>query len=138
MSLYGMLRTSVSGMTAQSNLLGTVSDNIANAGTTGYKRADTQFSSLLLETGGTEYQSGSVNTDVRYAISQQGALNYTSSSTDLAIQGSGFFLVNDPSGQTQLTRAGSFQVDASTGNLVNSAGLTLMGYDVPRATPAWC
>ncbi|NMN60764.1 flagellar hook protein FlgE [Xanthobacter sp. SG618] len=135
MSLYGMLRTSVSGMTAQSNLLGTVSDNIANAGTAGYKRADTQFSSLLLETGGTEYQSGSVNTDVRYAISQQGALNYTSSSTDLAVQGSGFFLVTDPSGQTQLTRAGSFQVDASTGNLVNSAGLTLMGYDVSAGDP---
>lgn len=136
MSLYGMLRTSVSGMSAQSNLLGTVSDNIANSGTAGYKRADTQFSSLLLETGGTEYQSGSVNTQVRYAISQQGALNYTSSSTDLAIQGSGFFMVQDPSGQMELTRAGAFQVDATTGNLVNGAGLTLMGYDVSKGAPS--
>lgn len=135
MSLYGMLRTSVSGMSAQSNLLSTVSDNIANSGTTGYKRADAEFSSLLLESGGTEYQSGSVNTDVRYAISQQGTLNYTSSSTDLAIQGSGFFMVRDAAGQTALTRAGAFQMDATTGNLVNTAGLTLMGYDISKGDP---
>lgn len=135
MSLYGMLRTSVSGMTAQSNLLGTVSDNIANAGTAGYKAADTEFSSLMLQSGGTEYQSGAVSTDIRYAISQQGSLNYSSSPTDLAIQGNGFFMVNDLSGQTLLTRAGAFQVDASTGNLVNSAGLTLMGYDIRAGAP---
>ncbi len=133
MSLYGMLNTSVSGMNAQSNLLGTVSDNIANSGTAGYKAADTEFTSLLLqsgETSGAEYQSGAINTKVRYAISQQGALNYTSSSTDLAVQGNGFFVVNDTAGQALLTRAGGFHVDATSGNLVNAGGYTLMGYDV--------
>ncbi|WP_454916041.1 flagellar hook protein FlgE [Xanthobacter sediminis] len=132
MSLYGMMRTSVSGMGAQSNLLSTVADNIANSGTTGYKNANAEFSSVMLqsETGsGGDYQSGSVKTGISYGISQQGALDYVGkSNTDLAIQGNGFFLVTDPSGQTALTRAGDFKKDASTGNLVNGAGYTLMGY----------
>ncbi|WP_127090875.1 flagellar hook protein FlgE [Aquabacter cavernae] len=134
MSLYGMLRTGVSGMNAQSNKLATISDNIANSGTTGYKRASTEFSSLLLQSNGGQYNSGAVNTDVRYAVSAQGASNYTTSGTDLMIQGSGFFVVQDSSNQTYLTRAGSFQVDASTGNLVNTAGFTLMGYDISGGT----
>ncbi|QTL04311.1 flagellar hook protein FlgE [Aquabacter sp. L1I39] len=135
MSLYGMLRTSVSGMTAQSNMLSNVSENIANTGTTGYKSVSSEFSSLLLSSSSTQYESGAVTTNTRQSISKQGGLAYTTSSTDLAIQGNGFFLVQDPSGQSLLTRAGAFQVDASTGNLVNSAGLTLMGYDIADGTP---
>ncbi|MEW6256093.1 MAG: flagellar hook protein FlgE [Pseudomonadota bacterium] len=130
MSLYGMLRTGVSGMNAQSNKLSTISDNIANSGTTGYKRASTEFSSLLLDSTGNQYNSGAVNTTIRYAVSTQGASNYTTSGTDLMIQGDGFFVVQDSSNQAYLTRAGSFTVDASTGNLVNAAGFTLMGYDI--------
>ena len=49
MSLYGVMRTSVSGMNAQSNKLAAVADNIANANTTGYKRASTEFSTLVDE-----------------------------------------------------------------------------------------
>lgn len=130
MSLYGMLRTGVSGMNAQSNKLSTIADNIGNSGTSGYKRASTEFSSLLLPTTGGNYNSGAVNTTIRYAISQQGAPNYTTSATDLMIQGDGFFVVEDSSGQSVLTRAGNFTVDGTTGNLVNSAGFTLMGYDI--------
>lgn len=130
MSLYGMLRTGVSGMTAQSYLLGTVADNIANAGTTGYKRAMTEFGSLMLQNSSGSYTSGAVTTDVRYAISQQGPLAYTTSASDLAIMGNGFFVVSDPNGMSYLTRAGSFVVDGGTGNLVNTAGMTLMGYDI--------
>ncbi len=136
MSLYGMMRTGVSGMSAQSNKLGTIADNIANSGTAGYKRATTEFSSLLLESGFGEYNSGAVNTHVRYEITKDGALNFTPSTTDLAIQGNGFFLVSPPdNGLPVLTRAGSFAVDASTGNLVNSAGFTLMGYDITGGDP---
>ena len=51
MSLFGVMRTGVSGMSAQSNKLSTVSDNIANVNTTGYKRASTEFSSLILKSG---------------------------------------------------------------------------------------
>ena len=48
MSLYGMMRTGVSGMNAQANRLSTVADNIANSGTSGYKRSSTEFSSLII------------------------------------------------------------------------------------------
>ena len=58
MGIYSMMRTSASGMAAQANRLGTVADNIANASTTGYKRASTEFSSLILESGTAEYVSG--------------------------------------------------------------------------------
>lgn len=129
MSLYGVLRTGVSGMTAQSNKLGTVADNIANSNTTGYKRASTEFSSLILDSGKGDYNSGSVTTTVRYAISKQGPVQYTTSVTDLAVQGNGFFVVSNSSGSPYLTRAGNFVPDEN-GNLVNSGGFYLMGYDV--------
>ena len=135
MSLYGVMRTGVSGMSAQSSKLSTVSDNIANVNTSGYKRAETEFSSLILKSGSSEYNSGSVETNVRYAITDQGSLQFTTSTTDLAVQGNGFFVVSNPSGSDFLTRAGSFVPD-SQGNLVNAAGFQLMGYNIKNgATP---
>lgn len=130
MSLYSVLRTGVSGMNAQSNKLGTIADNIANTGTIGYKAANTQFATLVLDSGKNNYNSGAVDTDIRYAISAQGSLAYTTSETDLAIQGNGFMLVSDTKGTPYLTRAGSFVVDARTGNLVNTGGYTLLGYSL--------
>lgn len=129
MSLYGVMRTGVSGMNAQSNKLSTVSDNIANVNTTGYKRASTEFSSLILKSGSGNYDSGAVETTVRYAISDAGNYQFTTSTTDLAVQGNGFFVVQDPNGNNFLTRAGAFVPD-STGNLVNAAGFQLMGYNI--------
>jgi flagellar hook protein FlgE len=127
MSLYGTMRTGVSGMNAQANRLSTVADNIANANTTGYKKASTQFSSLILPATGGAYNSGGVTTDVRYSISSQGNFTYTTSPTDLAIQGGGFFIVQGSDGQEYMTRAGAFTPMAD-GTLRNSAGYTLMGY----------
>ena len=126
MSLYGMMRTGVSGMNAQSNRLSTVSDNIANSSTTGYKRASTQFASLVLPSSGGSYNSGGVETVVRHHISDSGSLRFTTSSTDLALKGNGFFVVSNSAGTPYLTRAGSFVPDAQ-GNLVNAAGYYLMG-----------
>ena len=83
MSIFGTMRTGVSGMNAQANKLGTVGDNIANASTTGYKRASTSFSSLVLPSSSGSYASGGVQSNVRYSISEQGNLSYTTSSTDL-------------------------------------------------------
>ena len=135
MSLYGIMRTGVSGMSAQSNKLSTVSDNIANVNTVGYKRTSTEFSSLILKSGSGNYDSGAVETSVRYAISDAGNYHFTTSTTDLAVQGNGFFVVQDPNGNNFLTRAGAFVPD-STGNLVNSAGFQLMGYNIANgATP---
>ncbi|SOC45396.1 flagellar hook protein FlgE [Rhizobium subbaraonis] len=128
MSLYGTMRTGVSGMNAQANRLSTVADNIANANTTGYKKASTQFSSLILPTTGGAYNSGGVTTDVRYSISAQGTFTYTTSATDLAINGSGFFIVQGSDGIEYLTRAGAFTV-MDDGSLRNTAGYKLMGYE---------
>ncbi|CAN7171799.1 flagellar hook protein FlgE [Rhizobium rhizogenes] len=135
MSIFGSMKTAISGMNAQANRLGTVSDNIANSSTTGYKQASTSFSSLVLPSSSGNYNSGGVETTVRYAISQQGNVTATTSSTDLAIQGNGFFVVQSSSGQTFLTRAGDFSADAS-GNLVNAAGFTLMGYSSASGAPS--
>ena len=129
MSLFGMMRTSVSGMNAQAGRLSTVADNIANAGTIGYKRNTLQFSTQVLDANTGSYNSGSVETTTRSEIARQGALRATTSSTDLAISGTGFFIVEDPSGTNFLTRAGSFVVDG-TGGLINSAGNYLLGYDL--------
>jgi flagellar hook protein FlgE len=128
MSLYGTMRTGVSGMNAQANRLSTVGDNIANASTAGYKRASTQFSSLVLPSSQGSYNSGGVNTTVRYSISDQGTFSYTTSATDLAINGQGFFIVQGSDGVEYLTRAGSF-VKMDDGSLLNSAGFKLMGYE---------
>lgn len=135
MSLYGMMKTGVSGMQAQSNRLGTVADNIANSNTTGYKRATTVFSSLVIPSEEGSYNSGGVKTTVRNAISQQGVLQFTTSSSDLAISGQGFFVVQDASNSPFLLRAGSFVPDGS-GQLVNAAGFYLMGYSYANGVPS--
>ncbi|HMN70968.1 MAG TPA: flagellar hook protein FlgE [Rhodoblastus sp.] len=126
MSIFGAMRTSVSGMNAQSTRLSTLSDNIANADTIGYKAASAQFKTMLITGGLAQYASGAVDTRIRYGISQQGALVATSSSTDLGIQGGGYFVVADANGKPHLTREGSFRQDAD-GYLVNAGGFRLMG-----------
>jgi flagellar hook protein FlgE len=131
MSLISVLRTGVSGMNAQSNRISAVAENVQNSSTTGYKRTSAEFSSLLIE-GNTDnaYNSGSVETTIRRAISEGGSVTATTSKTDLAVQGKGFFVVQDENKAPLLTRAGNFVVDGPTGNLVNSGGFTLMGFNI--------
>ena len=133
MGISGMMRTSTSGMAAQSNRLSTVADNIANVSTTGYKRAFTEFSSFI-PASTSEYTSGSVNTDIRHGISKQGNFLATTSTTDLAINGQGFLLVSDTNDQPFLTRAGSF-VKNGDGELINAAGFRLLGYSLANGSP---
>jgi flagellar hook protein FlgE len=135
MSLYGMMRTGVSGMNAQANRLSTTADNIANADTTGYKRASTEFSTLVMPNVGGAYNSGGVTTSIMNSISAQGVLQYTTSVSDLAVNGSGFFVVQSPNGTPFLTRAGAFVPDGE-GRLVNAAGYQLMAYSYENGTPA--
>jgi flagellar hook protein FlgE len=135
MSLYGMMRTGVSGMNAQANRLSAVADNIANSDTTGYKRSSAEFSSLIMPGTGGAYNSGGVTTTIRSAVSTQGVMTYTTSVSDLAVNGDGFFVVQDASGTPYLTRAGSFVPDAQ-GRLVNAAGYQLMAYDYANGDPA--
>ncbi|MGI3904059.1 MAG: flagellar hook protein FlgE [Janthinobacterium lividum] len=135
MSLFGTLNTGVSGMAAQANYLSTIGDNIANSSTTGYKEASTAFSTLLGTQSSGSYSAGGVQTQVRYGIATQGTTTSTQSVTDLEIQGNGFFVVQGPDGSTALTRAGSFVPDPD-GNLVNTAGYSLMGYNLTDGSSA--
>jgi flagellar hook protein FlgE len=128
MGLYGLMTTSISGMSVQSDRMGTVADNIANVNTTGYKEASAEFATLVAEGHVASYVPGSVSTIARRAVTHQGDLSYTTSPTDLAISGNGFFMVQSPSGTPFLTRAGSFI--PVNGQLVNAAGFTLLGYDL--------
>lgn len=128
MGLYGLMTTSISGMAVQSDRMGTVADNIANVNTTGYKEASAEFATLVAEGHVASYVPGSVSTIARRAITHQGDLTYTTSPTDLAVSGNGFFMVQSPSGTPYLTRAGSFV--STNGELVNAAGFTLLGYDL--------
>ncbi len=127
MSLYGVMRTSTSGMSAQSSRISAVAENVANANTNGYKAVHTQFSSLMIDSNASAYNSGSVDVSTRRDVAAQGTITATNSVTDLAIQGNGFFMVQNPAGENFMTRAGSFVPDASN-KLVNAAGFTLMGY----------
>jgi flagellar hook protein FlgE len=120
------------GMAAQTAMLGTVAENIANSSTVGYKESTTQFSTLLTSfAAGSGEVGGGVATENRIKIDAQGTPQATSSATDLSIQGAGFFVVSNAAGQTFLTRAGSFAPD-SEGRLVNSAGYYLMGVVDPN------
>jgi flagellar hook protein FlgE len=134
MSIYGTMRTGVSGMAAQANRIAVVADNMANVNTVGYKGSSTQFSSFILDSRTGSYNSGGVTTTIRQSISQQGALQYTTSATDLAVNGNGFFVVTDPGGTPFLTRAGSF-VPNGNGDLINAAGFQLMGYPLADGNP---
>ncbi|MEQ1711897.1 MAG: flagellar hook protein FlgE [Hyphomicrobium sp.] len=123
------MRTSISGMNVQADRLSSISDNVANVGTTGYKRSTTEFSTVVLQAAELQYESGAVEVRPRRHVSEQGAFDYSSSVTDLAISGVGFFVVESTSGSVLLTRAGAFVPDRD-GNLVNSAGAKLLGYDL--------
>jgi flagellar hook protein FlgE len=129
MSLYGVMRTSTSGMNAQSSRISAVAENVANANTNGYKALRTEFASYFIAGNVSDYNSGYVDVNMHRMVSNQGTLSATSSLTDLAIQGEGFFVVRNSNGENLLTRAGSYQTNAN-GELVNTAGFVLMGYPI--------
>lgn len=130
MSLGSALQTGVNGLKAQATKLATVSDNIANSATVGYKRATAEFSTLVVNTGSSSsYTAGGVTTEIRNEVSKAGTILASDTNTDLAIAGRGFFPVAnqvDGSGAA-LTRAGSFRTD-EFGNLRNSGGYFLQGF----------
>ena len=135
MSLFGSLFTGVSALSAQSQAMGMISNNIANVNTTGYKRNEASFSSLVTQVGrSTTYSPGGVRAATEQTVNQQGTPQQTASTTDVAISGSGFFVVQQrPNGgsgeETLYTRAGSFSEDEN-GYLRNSNGFYLMGWEI--------
>jgi len=132
MSVQGSMFAGVSGLKAQSQRLSTISENIANVSTTGYKRMDTKFMTFVTESTTTRHSPGGVQSRPTHEVDRQGLLQATLSETDLAISGQGFFVVNQnaiPSvgDQYLYTRAGSFQADAK-GFMKNTAGYYLQGW----------
>lgn len=135
MSLYGALFSGVSGLASQSSAMGAISDNITNVNTTGYKGAKVNFQTLVTkQVSLTTYSPGGVQSKPRAAIDNQGLLQATTSSTDLALSGNGMFVVNtdpDPAtsgnGMFAYTRAGSFKVDKE-GYLQNVSGFYVQGW----------
>jgi flagellar hook protein FlgE len=129
MSLSGALSSAISALSAQSQALAVISDNIANSQTTGYKTNSALFESLVTSSSSaSSYSSGGVTSSARSNISTQGLLTTTTNSTDIAIQGNGFFPVTTSltGGSTLYTRNGTFSIDSS-GYLVND-GSYLLGW----------
>jgi len=126
------------GLDAQQTQMDIISNNLANVSTTGFKKSRAVFEDLLYQTirqpgaqtsQQTNLPSGlQIGTGVRSVATErihtQGNLNQTSNSTDVAIQGSGFFQVLLPDGTTAYTRDGSFQQD-SQGQIVTASGFTV-------------
>jgi flagellar hook protein FlgE len=133
MTASALFNTSVMGMSAQTTALSAVAENISNSNTVGYKEATTQFQTLLTSYQGGNNADGGVSASNVIEVTKSGSTLTTTSATDLAIQGDGFFVVSDAAGNTYLTRAGSFLPD-SQGRLVNTAGYYLMGYSSSAAS----
>ncbi len=133
MSIFGAMRSGVTGLFSQSQALGMIADNIANVNTVGFKAVRPRFSTLVTAQASADlHSSGGVQSKVEREIDAQGLLTASAVSTDIAISGSGFFTVNDQTdgtGNTFFTRAGEFRPDKE-GNLVNSGGFTLMGWPI--------
>ena len=122
MSLTGALSSAISALSAQSQSLSMISDNIANTSTTGYKTTSAMFDDLVTaSSNATSYASGGVTVSGRANITQQGLLAATSNATDVAIQGSGFFVVTSATsgGTVSYTRNGAFSTD-NAGYLENN------------------
>jgi flagellar basal-body rod protein FlgG len=136
---------SKTGMEAQQTQLDTISNNLANASTNGYKRSHAVFEDLmyqnLRQAGANSTDQTTLPTGLQLGLGtravatsrsfNQGNLQQSSNPLDLAVSGQGFFEVQMPDGTTGYTRDGSFQVSA-TGTLVTNNGLTVQpGITIP-------
>ena len=127
--------TGSSGLGANKEWLSVISDNISNVNTIGFKGERVNFEDLIASSITSFTNGAPKNAEIgggAFATSTtkdfaQGALMNTNNTTDLALDGEGFFMVRDNSGLTYYTRAGQFRKDAN-GNLINTAGLKLLGW----------
>ena len=143
MGVFSALTTAVSGMQAQSYALENISGNIANSRTAGFKRVDTTFSDLVPDSALNRQISGSVAAYSQATNSIQGDLTATRIDTNAAINGDGFFVVDQRlsglgtntqfSNSNLYTRRGDFDFDAN-GYLVNGAGYYLKGLKIDTVT----
>ncbi|KIC10346.1 flagellar hook protein FlgE [Leisingera sp. ANG-M1] len=149
MTISSSLNAGVSGLSANASRLASISDNIANSSTRGYKRVQTDFHSMVLSGSGGSYSAGGVRTTNVRLIDERGPLVSTNNATDLAVRGRGMLPVASiteveagGSPTMMMTSTGSFRTD-SNGYLTTESGLVLMGWpansdgtvpDYPRDT----
>lgn len=132
MGLFSALTASVSGLTSQGEAISVISDNLANTNTVGFRAGRALFSQLVTTGSGSgTFNAGGAQSIVQRSQDTQGSVIGSTSGTDIAISGSGFFAVtdsqvNDSNTETFFTRAGSFAED-NNGFLVNPSGLFLQG-----------
>lgn len=135
--MFRSLSVAATGMNAQETKLDVISNNLANANTSGYKRQDAEFEDLLYQNirsaaptaaGGVSPTGVQVGAGSRVAATSrafaQGAVQQTGNPLDVAIEGNGFLVVTRASGEVAYTRAGALKLDAQ-GRLVTSEGLAL-------------
>jgi flagellar hook protein FlgE len=126
------LYTAVSGMDANGESLSVIGDNIANQNTIGFKASDVSFGDVLSQSlsggSGTSQIGRGVQLIGISPVFSQGSFQTSSNGLDLALDGNGFFMVNDPNTSARsYTRAGQFTLDKN-GNIVSPDGLALQGY----------
>src|SRR5579872_3187167 len=143
MGLTSALNTSLNGLALNETEINVLGNNISNAGTTGFKASNVSFQTQLAQSlsfgsapsttnGGTNPEQIGLGAEVSTIAADfgQGSITATSTPSDLAIQGNGFFVLNDgASGSQVYTRDGQFSLD-SRNELTNSAGEQVMGYGV--------
>ncbi len=130
--MIGSLFAGISGLNANATAMTVIGDNIANVNTTAFKTNRSSFANVLSQSLG-----GSTGSDIGRGVEfwgtspmwTQGSLENTGSATDLAINGKGFFIVNDSSGTSFYTRAGQFYLDEQ-GNMINPDDLIVQGYQI--------
>jgi len=135
--MFRSLNIAATGMAAQETKLDTISNNLANVSTTGYKRQNAEFEDLLYQnirsaaptaSGGAQPSGTQVGTGVRVVTTSrsfaQGATQQTNNPLDMAIEGQGFFTVTKANGEIGYTRNGNFKID-NTGRLVTNDGLAV-------------
>jgi flagellar hook protein FlgE len=137
MSISSSLHAGVAGLAANSTRLATISDNISNSGTYGYKRADTDFENIVINQapGSGAYSAGGVRATTTRLIDERGPLVGTGNALDLAISGRGMLPVttavslNSTTGERpmMMTTTGAFRPDAN-GVLKTQSGLVLLGW----------
>ena len=150
MGVSSSLYSGVSGLNANGNAMSVIGNNIANANTIGFKSSRAIFGDLLSSqisgSGGISQVGRGVGLSIVDNIFSQGTFENTETNTDLAVEGSGFFIVSDPStgnAVNNYTRAGAFRFDAD-GYMVNPEGYNVMGYQLDEngntvgdLTPIW-
>jgi flagellar hook protein FlgE len=130
--MIGSLFAGISGLNANSTAMTVIGDNIANVNTTAFKANRSAFANVLSQSLGGSLSSG-IGRGVEFwgtsPLWTQGSMENTGNPTDLAINGKGFFIVQDDSGVNYFTRAGQFHLDEA-GDMVNPDGYLVQGYQI--------